>query len=380
MAGVDDDGDKTSEGSLRWSNGIDLSYEQDVFVTIPRICDVKVHIEKVGHTSHVFIDPVGRAEVSAREIRSRIKGKETVKLIEEKKSSSPPRDLRLPMVSRNTVGSSLMFEGSAIFKEFSVSMLDQITKPDILQEVLRFTVTDFVLSLVPNIEGSMDQMKNYQPHVKYNLLCALSDAQLDNQLYQTGGYDFQVLFIKESYKLKKLNIKYSQFDSAELHSILNQQSMFVVNANVCQDLLKFQVTLESVEIQLKPVMVFLEDTYLYEVLKRVDKCLPISLSNVPLVETNLQLPLEVTQTATAISQPIRLQKLTIQPISMQFSLHASLKVFVALDNAPLSFGIFQRNFLFTTPATFLHNVLMHYVAAALIRAGNCITVFLYLPE
>ena len=57
-----------------WSCAIDLSSDYDTFASIPQFGDVKIHLEQVAHTVHLFIDPVGRAEVSAREIRSRIEG------------------------------------------------------------------------------------------------------------------------------------------------------------------------------------------------------------------------------------------------------------------------------------------------------------------
>ena len=64
------------DGRLLWSAAIDVSGEHDVFVRIPEVSDVKVHVERVCYTMHVFIDPVSRAEISAKEVRSRIKGKE----------------------------------------------------------------------------------------------------------------------------------------------------------------------------------------------------------------------------------------------------------------------------------------------------------------
>lgn len=59
---------------MLWSYGIDVATEHDTFVNLPECSDVKVHIEKVGHTTCIYIDPITRAEISAKEIRSRIKG------------------------------------------------------------------------------------------------------------------------------------------------------------------------------------------------------------------------------------------------------------------------------------------------------------------
>ena len=59
---------------MRWSYGLDVAMEHDTFVNLPECSDVKVHVEKVGHATCVYVDPITRAEISAKEIRSRIKG------------------------------------------------------------------------------------------------------------------------------------------------------------------------------------------------------------------------------------------------------------------------------------------------------------------
>ena len=67
---------------MQWSQAIDVQSDHSVFVSIPGLVDVKVNMQTIGHTLHLSIDPVSRADVSAKEIRSRIKGKEVVTIIE----------------------------------------------------------------------------------------------------------------------------------------------------------------------------------------------------------------------------------------------------------------------------------------------------------
>ncbi len=94
LAGCDD---SYTSWTLHWSNPIDVTSEHDMFVNLPSISDVKVHIEKVGHTTHVFIDPVSRAEVSAKEIRSRLKGgKEKTVVVETRRRLSESSLLKTP--------------------------------------------------------------------------------------------------------------------------------------------------------------------------------------------------------------------------------------------------------------------------------------------
>lgn len=67
--------------------------------------------------------------------------------------------------------------------------------------------------------------------------------------------------------------------------------------------------------------------------------------------------------------PLRLQKLSIQPVSLLVSIHASLKLYIASDHTPLSFSLFERGPLCTTARQLVHALAMHYAAGALFRAG-----------
>lgn len=82
---------------------------------------------------------------------------------------------------------------------------------------------------------------------------------------------------------------------------------------------------------------------------------------------------QVLQSAQALVQPVRLQRLTIQPVSLLVSIHASLKLYIASDHTPLSFSLFERGPVCTTARQLVHALAMHYAAGALFRAGTCRT-------
>lgn len=79
------------------------------------------------------------------------------------------------------------------------------------------------------------------------------------------------------------------------------------------------------------------------------------------------------QSARALVRPVRLQRLTIQPVSLLVSIHASLKLYIASDHTPLSFSLFERGPVCTTARQLVHALAMHYAAGALFRAGTCRT-------
>lgn len=82
---------------------------------------------------------------------------------------------------------------------------------------------------------------------------------------------------------------------------------------------------------------------------------------------------QVLQSVQTLVQPVRLQRLTIQPISLLVSIHASLKLYIASDHTPLSFSLFERGPVCTTARQLVHALAMHYAAGALFRAGTCCT-------
>lgn len=79
---------------------------------------------------------------------------------------------------------------------------------------------------------------------------------------------------------------------------------------------------------------------------------------------------QVLQSVQALVHPVRLQRLTIQPVNLLVSVHASLKLYIASDHTPLSFSLFERGPLCTTARQLVHALAMHYAAGALFRAGR----------
>ena len=60
--------------SLIWSTGVDVYSPDDAFVHVPDCGDFRVQTEREGNLLHVSLTPITRAEVSAKEVRSRIRG------------------------------------------------------------------------------------------------------------------------------------------------------------------------------------------------------------------------------------------------------------------------------------------------------------------
>ena len=67
---------KEIDKNIDWSEWFDISncnkYLHEYFIRIPGYGDVAIHLEKVGNTCHMYINPISILEVPAKEIRSRI--------------------------------------------------------------------------------------------------------------------------------------------------------------------------------------------------------------------------------------------------------------------------------------------------------------------
>lgn len=80
--------------------------------------------------------------------------------------------------------------------------------------------------------------------------------------------------------------------------------------------------------------------------------------------------MQMLQSVQVLVHPVRLQRLSIQPVHLLVSIHASLKLYIASDHTPLSFSVFERGPVFTTARQLVHALAMHYAAGALFRAGR----------
>ncbi len=379
--------DDVNNPQLLWSSGIDLSMEHDIFVNIPEMSDTKVHVEKVGHIVHVFIDAVSRAEILAKEVRSRIKGKEVTTVVTEMSppkasllrdnasrhasKESPPREA---VSKQRSVQASprTLFECSIVCSQACLIVLDEFSSMSVVHEMFRVTGEGLYLMAYPHIEQTLDNMKNYQPHLTHSVLMAATDIQIDNQMFRRGMFDFPVVLIRQNTDTKPDSTGRQFLSMTETDKVnkLRKRSTMLLDVGLCTDLIKNQLTLHGFSVISQPLTLYVEDIFVYDCLHRIHKFIPSNLSkSKPDAATSHSLPQEVMFNHIGMSQPVRLEYVTIEPIALLVSVHASLKLFIASDNTPLRFGKFERKALFTSTQQFVRGVAMHYASAALFRAG-----------
>ncbi|XP_053101134.1 intermembrane lipid transfer protein VPS13B isoform X9 [Hemicordylus capensis] len=271
---------------------------------------------------------------------------------------------------------NLMFK--MFISQLSLAVYDDITNPKTSSELLRFTVDNIYIRMVPVASYLRPLSHEFHGEVNnglqqfYTLQLYCGDLQLDNQLYSKSNFHFPVLLCQgeknETTQWTKVHsLMVSNKDLEEYHE--NSFIKLSLTLSEEQNLL-FHVNDLSFEI--KPARLYVEDTFVYYIKTLFETYLPDSKRVYHSTEASALsriLPERVKQHANALVNPVKLRKLVIQPVNLLVSIHASLKLYIASDHTPLSFSMFERRPIFTTARQLIHALAMHYAAGALFRAG-----------
>ncbi|KAM7420184.1 hypothetical protein PAMA_014745 [Pampus argenteus] len=272
-----------------------------------------------------------------------------------------------------------------LLSEASVVLSDDITSPSGSVELLRLTLTKLLLSLAP-APTSLPQDLTMDPGAGATPISALmpdaslievhcSSLQVDNQLYNRASFHFPVLLCQEQRGGAEAGVQWSidanPFESPELLDEFKRFCFLQLRMILAGD----RCTVEEVSFQLQPARVYLEDTFVYYIKTLFHTYIPDTALAAVTARRSTEpgaapiLPEQVLQSIQALVHPVRLQRLTIQPVNLLVSIHASLKLYIASDHTPLAFSLFERGPLCTTARQLVHALAMHYAAGALFRAG-----------
>ncbi|MEQ2188439.1 hypothetical protein GOODEAATRI_015072, partial [Goodea atripinnis] len=242
-----------------------------------------------------------------------------------------------------------------LLSEASVALSDDITNPSGSMELLRLTLTKLLLSLVPAPISLPPELAEDSTMASSSFCVLMTDAslieiycyslQVDNQLYN---------------RTTAVTVSFRLVISVQISDVAGLRNSFVY-------------ILPQVSFQLQPARVYIEDTFVYYIKTLFDTYIPSRPGESKRGRepgAALVLPAQVVDSVQALVHPVRLQKLTIQPVHLLVSIHASLKLYIASDHTPLSFSVFERGPLFTTARQLVHALAMHYAAGALFRAGR----------
>ncbi|ELT92184.1 hypothetical protein CAPTEDRAFT_228271 [Capitella teleta] len=362
------------EDSISWSGPIDLGTEHALFAQIDGISDLKVQVAKEGNTVHVYVEPVSRAEVSAKEIRSRLRGgKENVrteKVPAMTNASVNPQEKETQSEEQMELKREQYLDLNILCTQVTVMLLDDIHHDrSLITEMLCLTADNVGFSCYPKLD--IARSTSSKPKYDQSVVVCVGDLQVDNQLYGTANFDFPVLLMASA-NTKRSELEHGQFADLSLEEklgILMNHGIICVTFGFYKDIKRDTLTLQTAKLVVQPLQVYVEDIFVYELLKEFDRLIPTRLlDSHEHLPSGRSLPRLVRMTATALNHPIRMENVCIEPMEMLVSLHASLKVFLASDNTPLKFGRYEKS-LFTSYQQLARSLTMYYASGALFRAG-----------
>lgn len=239
----------TGKSDLKWSRGVNLSAlsstPMDQYLRLPSYGDVKLIMQSRCYTTHISIVPISQVEVSAQDIRSRLlRKKNTAKDHDAAYSNLPPlkrseEDKILPYIQSSSSSTSmtsffsaqedvLPAESSLASSSSSKQLIPKMTDTKTRNDDNRSTTTNETNS-TNSKEGSVtvylractiiilhdinenaqrievaslsmtDLIVTVNSRARFiNLCCYIGDLQLDNQLFDQGGFDFPVVLISQN--------------------------------------------------------------------------------------------------------------------------------------------------------------------------------------
>ncbi|KAL6262831.1 hypothetical protein P5V15_005621 [Pogonomyrmex californicus] len=413
------------KANLKWSRGVNLSALSstpiDQYLRLPSYGDVKLIMYNRCYTTRISVVPISQIEISAQDIRSRLlRKKNAAKDHDTMYNNSPPlrrseEDKLLSYVQNSSSSTSLTSFFSA---QEDILMMEQIPASSSSKQIIpkmadtkacvdenRLRSTDDANS-INSKEGSViaylractivilhdinenaqrievanlsmtDLVVTVNSKARFiNLYCYIGDLQLDNQLFDQGGFDFPVVLINQNPLPNKEmaffsnNCLMTNMEKIKQDSLIAIEYVWERNGSM--------IASKEYRMKIAPISAYIEDTYITQLLDYATSMIPprLVLSDgvkkiQPVITSNaMYIPEYIMIDSKILSKPLRLQNFVIEPLSILLSVHTSMRLYIALDHSPLYFGTFERKNLLTTPYRLGNALTMHYLSGAIFGAG-----------
>ena len=172
--------------------------------------------------------------------------------------------------------------------------------------------------------------------------------QLDNQMYRKGLYDFpaivsgQNLGPLQKFKFNKCLVSDYMLETLKENSLICLNFEFDSNSDVGN-------VLKSAHMTIKPLNVYIEDSFAYKINSILSSF--VFTDNTGRAAEHpyySKTPQDVSISSQNLSRQLCLDSLKIDEISVLVSVHASMKMYIGLDQSPLHFSSFERKNFITT--------------------------------
>lgn len=350
----------TLDGSqLKWSHPFSVAESGEFYLALPSKNDCKVTVCTDFKTHRVVIEPVNTSEeFTLRNVRSRLlhpipeEDDQVVKdqVVQNGDDSELGDVCAVPVKWKLTV----------FIKEIGLFVATEDKERNWAKlDIVSVTMDDVLLQF----DVHRRQFKLETGHI-----------QIDNQLAHTGSYDFPVVFCADS-EIAPRDIRSSSV------FYLNE----IVRSQVANPLFTLQIKLyaqemdiEELQCTMRPIRLYLEDTYLSKLGDAVMEFLPqnaVYATDQEVTKETLTypgeviVPRELLALTRSLGRPLKIKLFKISSVDVLISLHMSTRLYIALDHSPLSFSDFERTNLRTTEMKLGSAMSMHYLSGAIFGAG-----------
>ena len=359
------EGEPGTQGA-NWSQGVDLTSTQETFIRLPGHGDVRVRVEALQPTPHIYLEPVSHLEVAARDIRARFSSPASPEPVflspdasfvtvpsaensfkttieesteEEDAASACSSYTLLPSSSTPTTGAVLSLK----VQELSIALTDDLMQFPDMQEVLRLTATEVDVRVQPRTDFSTLYRALGGHHLtSTELSLRVQEVQVDNQLFPRGLFHFPVLVSRQ----------------AEHGGAMVQVAVSLV-----------QGVTKEFRLQLQPLAICIEDTFVYQLQSFIGVCLQSGTLIKQKADLEEVIPKAVIWAVESSNGMLFHPKVVVEQVDLQVSAHASVKVHVGLEDSKISLGRFDASRVWATWYSLGHSLSRHYLSGALFKAG-----------
>ncbi|CAD5116322.1 DgyrCDS5226 [Dimorphilus gyrociliatus] len=317
-----------------WSSPILLIGDNELsikFIHIPHYGDVKLHIEKHGSTSFVYLTQVTRFDIRAGRVRERcgsIKNDEDEALTKDESAKHIT-------IKKDEAKRILECNFEFLLSDFQLRLTEYTTSGN-RDDLICLTSQAINMNFRRFQEKSNDA---YKWQIRNSIMLDIEGIQIENDRFGIEPFDFDIVFkrINESERLATIKLDLIECERA--------------------------ICIENASIVCRPIIVQCEDTLIYRLLKYLKDSLPVQKFRKQKEEDG----------GTKFSfRPIIVNSVNIAEIEVLLSVHAQIKVFVAADQSALKLSPYTKLNVRSTANHFIQDIGVHYASSALFRAGHVI--------
>ena len=310
-----------------WSQTLDIGTTGDYRVNLPGRGQVRVVVSQQGLCTRLYIDPMTTAKQTHATVHQ-------------------------PLICEARPAFAL----EVSITRFGVVIVDEVSNIRCPVELLRLTVGGVELS--HRVVADSDVR---DPVSRNEVKLVVNSVQLDNQLVD-DLYEFAVVLMPSNPSLRLSTRKRPHRSSSQKH-LLTLRCLYEANVNS-------DMFIHSLNIAVEPLTVFIEDTLLYRLVGVVGSFIPSlsvsSTSKLPAIDKRTH---AVLQRMAGVINPLVIGWFRIEAVNLHMTCHGSVKLFVAVDDSPLSLASFEFAPVYAAPGVLMQKLLYHYATSALFKAG-----------